>query len=164
MALLLAADVIHDKWQISSTEGYNAESLLPGERDSPAQLLIEVVGTRTFQLPNPVADPQRRGNPDGQVDVILDASDFVEEGSPCRSDSTPQKSVNLSFNGSSQDRAVGLGVPAQVEIDLREDLRRHESCPRRDWYPCLQSQVTKTIGAMNLRSPGQRNPGFRDGK
>ncbi len=129
MVLLLAADVIHDKRQISSTEGYDAESSLPGERDSATQPLIEVVSTRALQLPNPVADPQRRDNPDGQVDVILDASDFVEEGSPRCSDSIPQRPVNLSFDGSSQDRAVGLGVPGEVEIDLREDLRRHQSCP-----------------------------------
>lgn len=111
MVLFLAPDITYDKRQILLAEGYGPVSALPGEWDSAPQATIQVTSTRTFQLPDPVADLQARANADRYVDMVFDSANLEEEGSRRPSYTSPQESLNLLFDRSSQDRTMRLSVP-----------------------------------------------------
>src|ERR1043166_4644012 len=97
---------------------------LPLQRLS-AQLLIRVVRRRPLQLPDEIADQNRRRDGDAKVHMRFDSADFVNVN-PRRVDASAlDVLMDNRLNLRHEQRRAFLGVPGDMEIDFGIIVARH---------------------------------------
>ena len=79
--LSLIANVINDPLQIFRSKAHDTVSCLPIKKLAVDQLMIHIMRTRAFELPNPISDYQCRRNTDDNVNVRFGPADFMKDDS-----------------------------------------------------------------------------------
>src|SRR5688572_4295854 len=79
MMLLLIAHIIRHPVEVLCSETHNAVPSLPIEELSISQFMVDVMGTRTLQLSNPLGNHERWGHADDDMQVRFSSADFMED-------------------------------------------------------------------------------------
>ena len=79
--LFLIADVADDPRQIPCSKADHTIASLPIKQVAIRDAMVDVVGTGSLHLTDPVADKQRWRHTHDEVHVILNAANFVESTS-----------------------------------------------------------------------------------
>ncbi len=93
MVFLLSSDVIANRFEILPTKTHCSVTLLPIEPVASTCLVVNVMGTGTFQLTNPSADSYGGWNTNGKMDVIFYSPHFEQAGARSFSDPMAQVSI-----------------------------------------------------------------------
>lgn len=125
MMPLLIGNVIENPTKLLLAEADHAKTSLPLDCLVP-RLLIHLIGTRALEFPEQVADTNRRFNVHRQVDVRARTVDAVEIDALRLSATVDEKTVHQRFKSGSQQRLIPFGVPVDVQLDLMEDVARHD--------------------------------------
>ena len=124
--LLLIADVVYHPFQILRAETNDTIACLPIQDFAIYKLVINVVRTRAFQLPNPIADQKRGRNRNRDVHVSLSAADFMKDQTLGLQYVTTNVAVKPRLNFGADDWQAVFHVPGEVEIDFGVGARGHE--------------------------------------
>src|SRR5690242_10281062 len=93
MMLALISDVIDHPGQIASCETDDAIASLPLEQLATSEFPVDVMTAPTFELADEITNKQRGRNAQGEMHVVLDAADFMDEGAGRLDDSFSQASI-----------------------------------------------------------------------
>ena len=122
--LALVQDVCFDPVQVPGPEADHAVSGLPLQ-NLAAELLVDLVRGVTFELADQLRRLDGRGNGNAQMDVRLDAADRMNVDTWGVDALAAQGVVRLRLDLGDEQRRALLGVPGDVEVDLRVVVSRH---------------------------------------
>jgi len=80
--------------------------------------VIHVVGAGAFQLSDPVAGQQGRRYGHGEMDVVFDSANGVEQYAGRLQNTAPQPAVELSLELGGDCWGVILRVPGDMQVDF----------------------------------------------
>ena len=119
---LLVADVCNHPGQIFGAEADDAVAVLPTQHPAITDLVVNVVGGRSLQLPDPLGNDHGWWDADGHMNVVCGPADFMHDDSRRLQSTMSEVTVRSALDGIDEYRGVVFRVPLLLSSVLHRPL------------------------------------------